>query len=132
MDKAVQEIDNYIAELNDWQQKAFKDIRRLIKGAEPHITEEWKWRDTPVWSHNGNICLAKAFQDKVKITFPMGANLPDPDHIFNNGLKGNAWRAIDLSEGDVLNEKAFVVLIQAGVNFNRNKVKKPAGKTKGI
>ena len=128
MENATQQIDNYIAELNDWQQKTFKDIRRLIREAEPHITEEWKWRDTPVWSHNGDVCLAKAFKDTIKITFPFGAKLPDPEHLFNNGLEGNAWRAIDLYENDKLDEKAFKTLVRAGVEFSMNKAKKPMGK----
>src|SRR5512136_2954314 len=104
MENAAKFIDNQIARLPGWQKQAFSEIRRMIHEADPKIIEELKWKGTPVWSHAGNVCIAKAFKDKIKITFPSGARLPDPGRLFNNGLEGNSWRAIDLYEGDVLDE----------------------------
>ena len=81
-------IDDLIANLTDWRGTTLAHIRRIIHDADPEIVEEWKWRGTPVWSHDGIVCLAKAFKDKVKLTFYPGAHLADPDKLFNNGLEG--------------------------------------------
>ena len=81
-------IDDLIAKLTDWRGVTFTNIRKIIRGADPEIVEEWKWMGTPVWSHDGIVCIANAFKDKVKLTFYEGASLPDPDKLFNNGLEG--------------------------------------------
>jgi hypothetical protein len=121
-------IDKYIAELTDWRGKTFSEIREIIRDTDPEIIEEWKWMGTPVWSHNGIVAIANAHKDKVKLTFPQGASLPDPSKIFNAGLEGNKWRAIDFSEGDKMNEPALRKLIQAAIAQNNLKTKE---KTKG-
>jgi len=89
-------IDELIAELTDWRGKTFASIRKSILEADPGIIEEWKWMGSPVWSRAGMIAVGNAHKDKVKLTFSHGASLPDPDNLFNAGLRGNAWRAIDL------------------------------------
>jgi hypothetical protein len=122
-------IDQLIAGLTDWRGKTFASIRKNFLEADRAITEEWKWMGSPVWSRNGMIAVANAHKDKVKITFSHGANLPDPDKLFNAGLKGNAWRAIDFFEGDKINERALKNLIRAAVDYNQIKLKRkaPAG-----
>jgi hypothetical protein len=119
-------IDEMIAGLTDWRGKTFATIRRIILEADPEIVEEWKWMGSPVWSHDGIIALANAHKDKVKITFAYGAHLPDPDKLFNAGLEGNARRAIDLFEGDQVNERGLKKLVRAGVEYNRTHLKKNA------
>jgi len=114
-------IDAKIKSLPDWRGKTLADIRRIVPEAVPDVTEEWKWMGTPTWSREGILCIANAHKDKVKVTFSKGAMLPDPDKIFNNGLGGNVWRAIDLSEGDKLDEKAFKNVLRAAVAFNLSK-----------
>jgi hypothetical protein len=121
-------IDKYIAELTDWRGKTFSEIREIIRDTDPEIIEEWKWLGTPVWSHNGIVAIANAHKDKVKLTFPQGASLPDPSKIFNAALEGNKWRAIDFFEGDKMNEPALRKLIQAAIAQNNLKTKE---KTKG-
>jgi len=116
-------IDDYVANLTDWRGAMLADIRRIIRSADPEIIEEWKWRGTPVWSHDGIVCLAKAFKDKVKLTFYDGASLPDPDKLFNNELEGNQWRAIDLYKDNKINERSLAVLVRSAVNHNRAKAK---------
>jgi hypothetical protein len=118
---ASEQIDEMIAGLADWRGPAFARIRKIILKADPVITEEVKWRGAPVWSHDGNLCLAMAFKDKVKVTFPWGAMLPDPDKVFNNELEGKQWRAIDIFENDKVNEKALKALVCAAADFNHNK-----------
>src|SRR5437773_779301 len=122
-------INQLIAELTDWRGKTFASIRKSILEADREIIEEWKWMGSPVWSHDGMIAVANAHKDKVKLTFSHGASLPDPDKLFNAGLKGNAWRAIDLFEGDKINERALKNLVRAAVDYNRIKLKRkaPAG-----
>src|ERR1700684_295753 len=122
-------IDEMIAELTDWRGRTLASIRKSILGADPEIIEEWKWMGSPVWSRDGMIAVGNAHKDKVKITFSHGASLRDPDKLFNAGLGGNAWRAIDLFEGDKINERALKNLVRAAVDYNQTKLKKkaPAG-----
>ena len=111
-------IDKYIADLTDWRGKMLANLRNIIHDADPEIIEEWKWMGTPSWSHDGLISVANAHKDKVKLTFSQGASLPDPDKLFNAGLEGNKWRAIDLHEGDRINECALRNIIRAAVAYN--------------
>lgn len=111
-------IDNLIAGLPDWRGTTFANIRRIILEADPEIIEEWKWMGTPVWSRGGIVCIANAFKDKVKLTFYEGANLPDPDNLFNNGLKGNKWRTIDYFKDDKIKEHELRDLIRSAVAYN--------------
>jgi hypothetical protein len=104
--------------LNDWRGAKLAEIRNLIHEAEPDVVEEWKWRGTPVWKLDGIIAVGNAFKDKVKFTFHHGAQLPDTHHVFNAGLDGNKWRAIDLYEGDTVDEDAFKELVRAAVTHN--------------
>jgi hypothetical protein len=122
-------IDQLIAGLTDWRAKTLASIRKSILEADPEIIEEWKWMGSPVWSRDGIIAVGNAHKDKVKLTFAHGASLPDPDKLFNAGLGGKVWRAIDLFEGDKINEPALKNLIRAAVDHNRIKLKKkaPAG-----
>jgi len=115
-------IDKRIAELDDWRGKVISQVRKLIHQAAPEIIEEWKW-DTPVWSQNGNVVAAGAFQDHVKLNFFKGAALNDPDRLFNAGLDAKATRAIDIQQGDKLNEEALKNLIRSAVALNSSKGK---------
>jgi len=116
-------IDKYIADLTDWRGKMLANLRKIIHDADPEIIEEWKWMGSPCWSHTGLILVANAHKDKVKLTFAQGANLPDPDKLFNAGLEGNKWRAIDLYESDRINERALKNIIGAAVTYNRTRLK---------
>jgi hypothetical protein len=122
-------IDQLIAKLTDWRGKTLAGIRETILEADPEIIEEWKWMGSPVWSRDGMIAVGNAHKDKVKLTFAHGADLPDPDKLFNAGLGGNAWRAIDLFEGDKMNDRALKNLIGAAIAYNQIKLKgkTPAG-----
>jgi hypothetical protein len=122
-------IDELIAKLTDWRGKTLASVRKSILAADPEIIEEWKWMGSPVWSRDGMIAVGNAHKDKVKLTFSHGASLPDPDKLFNAGLKGNAWRAIDLFEGDKVNERALKNLVRAAIDYNRINLKRkaPAG-----
>jgi len=122
-------IDEMIAELTDWRGKTLASVRKCILAAAPEIIEEWKWMGSPVWSRDGMIAVGNAHKDKVKLTFSHGASLPDPDKLFNAGLGGNMWRAIDLFEGDQINERALKNLVRAAVDYNQIKLKRkaPAG-----
>ena len=122
-------IDGLIAELKDWRGKTVASIRKSILEADREIIEEWKWMGSPVWSHDGLVAVANAHKDKVKLTFSHGASLPDPDKLFNAGLEGNAWRAIDFFEGDKIDERALRNLVRAAVDYNQIKLKRkaPAG-----
>jgi hypothetical protein len=122
-------IDRLIAGLTDWRGKTFASIRKSILEADREIIEEWKWMGSPVWSRDGILAVANAHKDKVKLTFANGANLPDPDKLFNAGLAGNKWRAIDFFEGDEINARALKNLIRAAVDYNQIKLtrKAPAG-----
>lgn len=123
-------VDQLIAKLTDWRGKTFASIRKTILAADREIIEEWKWMGSPVWSRDGMIAVGNAHKDKVKLTFVHGASLPDPDKLFNAGLEGKVWRAIDVFEGDKINERALKNLIRAAVDYNQLKLKKkktPAG-----
>ena len=122
-------IDELIAGLKDWRGKTLASVRRSILEADPEIIEEWKWMGSPAWYRDGIIAVGNAHKDKVKLTFANGAILRDPEKLFNAGLGGNRWRAIDLFEGDKLNERALKNLIRAAVDFNQSKPKRkvPAG-----
>lgn len=111
-------ITERIAELGDWRGEMLAHVRKLIKEADPKITEEWKWRGVPVWSDGGIVCTGESYKAIVKLTFAKGASIKDPKRIFNSSLDGNARRAIDLHEGDKINESAFKELIRAAVELN--------------
>jgi hypothetical protein len=122
-------IDQLIARLRDWRGKTLASVRKSILEADREIIEEWKWMGSPVWSHDGMIAVGNAHKNKVKLTFSHGASLPDPDKLFNAGLGGNMWRAIDFFEGDKINELALKTLVRAAVDYNQIKLKRkaPAG-----
>ncbi len=111
-------IDARIRELSDWRGETLAKVRRLIKQADPKVVEEWKWRGVPVWSHDGIICTGETYKSVVKLTFLKGAQLKDPKRLFNSSLEGNARRAIDLHEGDEIDETAFEALIRDAVALN--------------
>ncbi len=121
--QASELIDDLVANLADWRGTMFANIRRIIHDADPEIMEEWKWMGTPVWSHDGIVCVANAFKDKVKLTFYQGAHLADPDKLFNNELEGKQWRSIDIHKDDKVNESSLKTLIKSAVDHNRAKVK---------
>jgi hypothetical protein len=123
-------IDELIAELTDWRRKTLASIRKTILEADREVIEEWKWMGSPAWSRDGMIAVANAHKEKVKLTFSYGASLPDPDKIFNAGLEGKVWRAIDFFEGDRSNERALKNLVRAAVDYNQSKLKKKAPKSK--
>lgn len=116
-------IDNLIAGLTDWRGRTLAGMRKAILEADREIIEEWKWMGSPVWSRDGMIAVGNAHKDKVKLTFSHGARLPDPDKLFNAGLEGNAWRAIDLFEGDKINARALKDLVRAAVAYNQTELK---------
>ena len=126
IESASELIDEMIAELTDWRGKTLASVRKSILAADPEIIEEWKWMGSPVWSHDGMIAVGNAHKDKVKLTFANGANLPDPDKLFNAGLTGNKWRAIDFFEGDKINPSALKNLVRAAVDYNQIKLKRKA------
>ena len=111
-------IDARIAELDDWRGEMLARLRAVISAADPDVVEEWKW-SVPVWSHDGLICTGEAYKQTVKMTFAKGASVPDPSGLFNSSLDGNTRRAIDLREGDKVNEKALKALIQAAIAVNQ-------------
>ncbi len=119
-------IDQLIAGLTDWRGKTLAGVRKSILEADREIIEEWKWMGSPVWSRDGMIAAGNAHKDKVKLTFSHGASLPDPDKLFNAGLGGNAWRAIDLFEGDKINVRALKNLVRAAIEYNQINLKKKA------
>jgi hypothetical protein len=114
-------IDARIKELDDWRGKMLARVRALIKQADPEVVEEWKWRGVPVWSHDGIICTGETYKSVVKLTFAKGAALGDPKKLFNSSLEGNTRRAIDLHEGDEIDENAFETLIHAAAALNGSK-----------
>ena len=114
----AQLIDARIKELSDWRGETLAKIRSLIKEADPEIVEEWKWRGVPVWSHDGLVCTGETYKSVVKLTFLKGARLKDPKRLFNSSLEGNARRAIDLREGDAIDERAFKALIREAIALN--------------
>jgi hypothetical protein len=111
-------IDARIEELGDWRGETLARIRTLVKQADPEVVEEWKWRGVPVWYHAGMICTGETYKNAVKMTFAKGASLEDPSGLFNSSLEGNTRRAIDLHEGDKIDEKALKALIRAAVALN--------------
>ena len=119
-------IDARIAELDDWRGETLARVRTLIKQADPDVTEEWKWRGVPVWEDAGIICTGETYKAVVKLTFANGAALKDPSSLFNSSLEGNVRRAIDIHEGDKIDEKALKALVRAAVDYNQEKKKKKA------
>lgn len=113
-------IDARIKELGDWRGKMLSRLRCLVQEADPDVVEEWKWRGVPVWSHNGLICTGETYKNVVKMTFAKGAALKDPSGLFNAGLDGNTRRAIDLHEGETIDEEAFKALVRAAVSLNKS------------
>ncbi len=122
-------IDARIKELSDWRGETLARVRSLINEACPDVVEEWKWRGVPVWEHAGIICTGETYKNAVKMTFANGASLADPSGLFNSSLEGNTRRAIDVHEGDKINERALKTLVRAAVDYNQSKLKKkaPAG-----
>jgi len=121
---AARLIDARIEELGDWRGEMLGRLRTLIKQADPEVTEEWKWRGVPVWSHDGIICTGETYKNVVKMTFAKGAALKDPSRLFNASLEGNVRRAIDFPEGATIDAKALKTLIHAAVALNKSKTKR--------
>ena len=117
-ESASELISKRIAELGDWRGDVLGRMRKLIKEADPDVVEEWKWRGTPVWSHDGIICTGESYKNVVKLTFAKGASLKDPARLFNSSLDGNVRRAIDIHEGDEVDEAAFKALVREAVALN--------------
>ena len=114
-------IDARIKDLNDWRGETLSHVRALIKQADPEVVEEWKWRGVPVWSHHGIICTGETYKAVVKLTFAKGAALEDPSRLFNASLEGNTRRAIDIHEGEDLDQDSFKALVRAAVALNRSR-----------
>jgi len=127
---AAELISERIAELDDWRGKTLARMRKLIRAADPDVVEEWKWRGTPIWSHDGIICTGESYKSVVKLTFAKGASLKDPARLFNSSLEGNTRRAIDIHEGETVNESSFKALIREAVTLNKAGKSKPAKKLK--
>jgi hypothetical protein len=123
-------IDQRIADLGDWRGKTLSRMRKLIHEADPDVVEEWKWRGTPVWSHDGILCTGESYKSIVKLTFAKGASLQDPAALFNSSLEGNTRRAIDIHEGDTVDAGAFKALIRAAVALNTSGKKAKAKRTR--
>jgi hypothetical protein len=123
-DAATKLIDQRIRELGDWRGETLARMRALILEAIPEVGEEWKWMGTPVWSHQGIICTGESYKQVVKLTFAKGATLPDPKHLFNSSLEGNVRRAIDIREGETVDEVAFKALVKAAAALNEQSKKK--------
>jgi hypothetical protein len=117
-------INARIKELDDWRGATLARVRALIKEACPDVVEEWKWRGVPVWEHAGIICTGETYKDVVKLTFARGAALPDPARLFNSSLEGNVRRAIDIRQGEAINEKALKALVRAAATLNASKAKR--------
>src|SRR5271163_1809783 len=122
-------ISDRIAELADWRGKTLSRMRKLIKAADSEVMEEWKWA-IPVWSHDGIICTGESYKKVVKLTFAKGASLKDPAHLFNSSLDGNVRRAIDIHEGEEVDESAFMALVHQAIALNSSKKSKASRKTK--
>ncbi len=118
------QVDELIASITDWRGKTFATVRKTVLAADPVIVEEFKWMGTPLWSRDGMIAVANAHKGKVKVTFAYGAKIADPDKLFNAGFEGNTRRAIDLFEGDKVNEPALKKLVLAAIEFNQRNLKK--------
>jgi len=130
VESASASIDAKIKELGDWRGKTLAHLRRLIHQADPDIQEEWKWMGTPVWSHDGIVCTGESYKQVVKLTFARGASLKDPKKLFNSSLEGNTRRAIDIHEGEKIDEAAFKQLIRAAVAANSSARAERAAKKK--
>jgi hypothetical protein len=117
-------IDARIRELGDWRGELLSRLRTLIKQADPEVIEDWKWRGTPVWSHDGLICTGETYKSVVKMTFAKGASLQDPSKLFNSSLEGNTRRAIDFHEGDGVDGEALKALIRAAVDLNTSSARR--------
>ena len=113
-------ISQRIADLGDWRGDTLRRMRTLIKDVDPDVVEEWKWRGTPVWSHDGMICTGESYKSVVKLTFAKGASLKDPARLFNSSLDGNVRRAIDIHEGEAVDAAAFKALVRQAVALNRS------------
>jgi hypothetical protein len=123
-------ISERIASLGDWRGKTLARMRKLIKEVAPDVVEEWKWMGTPVWSHDGIICTGESYKKVVKLTFAKGASLKDPARLFNSSLEGNVRRAIDIREGEEVNESAFKALVREAIALNSAGKSKPKKKAK--
>ena len=117
-------ISKRIEELGDWRGETLSRMRKLIKQADPDVVEEWKWMGTPVWSHDGIICTGESYKKVIKLTFAKGASLKDPKGLFNSSLEGNVRRAIDIHEGEKVNEAAFKALVREAIALNKAKKSK--------
>lgn len=117
----TEQIDQLIASLGDWRGEMLANIRACFLAADDNVTEAWKWMGSPTWVLNGNLAVANAHKEKVKVTFSHGAKLDDPDKLFNAGLTGNQWRALDIAEGDKLDKAALVAMVRRAIEFNRQK-----------
>src|SRR5213082_2867859 len=132
---AAELISKRIAELGDWRGETLSRMRQLIREADPEVVEEWKWvkptrPGTPVWSHDGIICTGESYKNVVKLTFAKGASLKDPAHLFNSSLDGNVRRAIDIHEGEKVDESAFKALVRQAIALNTARKSKPVTKAK--
>jgi hypothetical protein len=130
MESASACIDEKIKELGDWRGKTLAQVRAIIRAADPEIVEEWKWMGTPVWSHGGIVCTGETYKNVVKMTFAKGAALQDPSGLFNSSLNGNVRRAIDIHDGDKVDEAALKDLIRAAVALNLQSKNKAKSKPK--
>lgn len=117
-------IDQRIRDVGGWRGETLARVRRLIQEADPGIIEEWKWMGTPVWSHHGIVCTGETYMKIVKLTFARGASLPDPSRLFNSSLEGTTRRAIDIHEGEQVDEGAFKALVKSAVEQNRSRAKR--------
>ena len=128
---ASEKIDRLIAGLDDWRGKTLAAVRKSFLSADKNVVEEWKWMGSPVWECDGMLAVGNAHKEKVKVTFMHGAKLADPSKLFNNGLGGGKWRAIDFAEGDKVDQAALKKLVRAAIDYNRGKLKakSPAKKT---
>jgi len=129
-ESAPELISNRIAELGDWRGKTLARLRKLIKQVDPDVVEEWKWMGVPVWSHDGIICTGESYKSVVKLTFSKGASLKDPAQLFNSSLDGNTRRAIDIHEGEEVDESAFKALVRQAIALNSSGKSKPSKRAK--
>jgi hypothetical protein len=127
---ASENISKKIATLGDWRGETLSRMRKLIKQADPDVVEEWKWRGTPVWSHDGIICTGESYKHVVKLTFAKGASLKDPARLFNSSLDGNVRRAIDIREGEEVDASAFKALVREAIVRNSSGKSKPSKRAK--
>ncbi|HXL21051.1 MAG TPA: DUF1801 domain-containing protein [Candidatus Dormibacteraeota bacterium] len=130
VESASRLIDARIQELSGWRGETLSRMRKLVKQADPDVVEEWKWMGTPTWSHDGIICTGESYKNVVKLTFAKGASLKDPARLFNSSLDGNVRRAIDIHEGEEVDESAFKALVRQAVALNSSGKSKPSKKAK--